>query len=297
MGFFQLFSKRNNPAKEHDVYRYDQIPKKLRIQIVHILSETFNTSPLRDKLWMMLEQNIKKEFGILSLEGFDAEESVKKFLLSSNHRQAINAIDLIFHRISELIKNSSEPVTKHLLEDRITNSIDELNFRFKQCGIGYEFIDGQLIKINNHLIHQNIVKPAIQLLFEEEFSTASSEFSQAYKHYRKREYEEAITDAERAFESTMKIICHKKGYTYDEKAPAKRLINVLLTNNFIPSYLQNEFNHLCNTLECGLPTIRNRNGSHGQGVTENEIPSYLVNFALNLAASNIVFLVNIYKSN
>lgn len=301
MGFFELFSRRNAPKPEVDVYTYDKIPEKLRVQIIHILNETFDSHSASHVFWNMFVKGIKKEFGLLKLDGYSHQKCIENFLLTSNDRDVIDAIDLIFYHIDQLLRlaesrnfNTDED---RLLINRMKSAIEELNYRFKQHNVGYEFINGELIQINNQLVHRDIVRPAIQLLFEEGFETASDEFLEAHEHYRKGEYEEAITDAERAFESTMKIICHKKGYEYDEKAPAKKLINTLLQNEFIPQYLQNHFNHLCNTLECGLPTIRNRNGSHGQGVKQIEIPEYMAKFAINLCASNIVFLVDIYKSN
>ncbi|MEH7023632.1 STM4504/CBY_0614 family protein [Priestia megaterium] len=299
MEFFRLFSERNSQDQQIDVYNYEELPQRLRIQIVHILQGMFNRVSYSEQIWAILAHRIKVEFGRLELDGYSNEKSIEEFLIHEGDIETIDAIDLIFYEIDGFIESVSPPSNEEdrQLRNKMNEGIKELNYRFKQHHIGYEFIDGQLIKIDNQLVHQEIIKPAIQLLFDEGFETASNEFLQAHEHYRKGEYEEAITDAERAFESTMKIICHKKGYEYSETAPASRLINTLVTNNFLPSYLQNHFSNLWNTLSCGLPTVRNRNGSHGQGVQEIETPDYLVNFAINLAASNIVFLVNNYKNS
>lgn len=49
------------------------------------------------------------------------------------------------------------------------------------------------------------------------------------------------------------------------------------------------------TLEIGLPMLRNKNAGHGQGSTVTPISDEFAEYALNLAAINIVLLVGIYK--
>ena len=49
------------------------------------------------------------------------------------------------------------------------------------------------------------------------------------------------------------------------------------------------------TLETGLPVVRNKEAGHGQGSTVEQISDEFAEYALNLAATNIVILVGIYK--
>ncbi|PFU61802.1 hypothetical protein COK90_11570 [Priestia megaterium] len=306
---FKLFSERNLLDKSNDVYDYELVPQRLRIQLTHILNEYINDLGFSTQFWRLVVLSIKKEFGILNLPGQGDRDAVMNFLLGEDDPETIDTIDLIFHLINKSIIDLNKTISNRsgmrqlsMDKDReivyqLKECIQEANYRFKQNSFGYEIIDGQLIKIENQMVHKEVIKPAIQLLFDEGFETASNEFFQAHEHYRKGEYTDAIIDAGRAFESTMKIICDKKQYSYSQKDTASVLINKLVTNNLLPSNLQNHFNHLWNTLSCGLPTIRNANGGHGQGVQENQVPESLVNFSINLAASNIVFLVKLYKES
>ena len=50
-------------------------------------------------------------------------------------------------------------------------------------------------------------------------------------------------------------------------------------------------------LDSGLPTVRNKTSGHGQGQEIIELPEHFAAYALNLAATNIVFLVNAYKQS
>lgn len=63
----------------------------------------------------------------------------------------------------------------------------------------------------------------------------------------------AILEVCKAFESTKKTICDKKGYTYDKaKGTAQKLISILKKNEFYPSYMNFHFISLRTTLETGL---------------------------------------------
>lgn len=47
-------------------------------------------------------------------------------------------------------------------------------------------------------------------------------------------------------------------------------------------------------LETGLPVVKNKTSGHGQGSAVTPIPNEFAEYALNLAATNIVLLVGIY---
>lgn len=48
-------------------------------------------------------------------------------------------------------------------------------------------------------------------------------------------------------------------------------------------------------LETGIPVVRNKDAGHGQGSTVPPISDEFAEYALNLAETNIVLLVGIYK--
>jgi hypothetical protein len=50
-------------------------------------------------------------------------------------------------------------------------------------------------------------------------------------------------------------------------------------------------------LQAGLPTIRNRESGHGDGKKIKEIDNSYAKFAINLAGSNIGFLVDLYQKD
>lgn len=175
-------------------------------------------------------------------------------------------------------------------------AIDELNFRFKEHSVGYQFDGGKIIRVDSQYVHAEMVKPAISLLNTAGFEGASDEFLKAHEEYRSGDYPDAITKALKAFESTMKSICDKNGWSYASGATAKPLINVCLDNGLVPEYLRTHLAGVRQTLEAGLPTVRNKDGGHGQGSTPKNVPQYLAGYALHLAATNIVFLVEAHEA-
>lgn len=85
-------------------------------------------------------------------------------------------------------------------------------------------------------------------------------------------------------------------YETYSNAPAKRLIEAVLDNELVPRYMQSHFTGLRQTLEAGLPTARNKNSGHGQGLLTRPVPDYFAGYALHLAATNIVFLVEAHEA-
>jgi hypothetical protein len=118
----------------------------------------------------------------------------------------------------------------------------------------------------------------------------------AHEHYRKGRNGEAMVGALKAFDSTIKAICDKNGWSYDGGATAKTLVKTVLDNGLVPKYMESHLAGLRNTLEAGLPTARNKNSGHGQGLLRRDIPGYLAGYALHLAATNMVFLVEAYEA-
>ncbi len=58
------------------------------------------------------------------------------------------------------------------INEAIDNAIKERNYRFKQHSFDYGFLSGEIIRIDNKVVHQAIVKPLLKLLYEEGFDGA-----------------------------------------------------------------------------------------------------------------------------
>ena len=170
-------------------------------------------------------------------------------------------------------------------------ALDEINARFREHGVGYQYENGKIIRMDSELTHQEVVRPALSLLRHPVFKGANDEFMSAHAHFRRREYRDCLVDCGSAFESTMKIICKKRGWGSVENADAKTLIKTCLDHALVPGFLESHLMGLRSALESGLPTIRNKMGPHGKGDSVAEVSAELASYALHLTAANILLLV------
>lgn len=176
------------------------------------------------------------------------------------------------------------------------DAIEELNHRFLEHGIGYQYSDGILTRLDSQFLHAETIKPALSLLNTARFDGPADEFIRAFDHYRHGRNKEAIAEALKAFESTMKAICAARKWPHPPTATAKQLMEVIFDKGLVPPMLDSHFTNLRAAMESGLPTVRNKTSGHGQGPTPVELPPHFAAYSLHLMASNIVFLVEAHKN-
>ena len=295
MAVLDIYSKRKKrlKAKRPDVYQYNKLTEPFRVQLVHILSDVFQEAWDRvyhkfNKDWYeVIHDALAREYGVFRLNSrIVSEESVFKFLLESELDQVFDTIEICFAVAKASIRHPRDEMVKI-----VQTAVFELNGRFSEHGIGYQYSGGKIVRRESEFLHKEAVVEAIHLLQDKRFVGAEAEFMEAHGKYRQQQYEDAISGSCKALESTLKIICRKKGWSFDEKDTAKKLIAIVFDQGLIPKYLQCEFSSLRSVLESGIPTIRNKESAHGRGDKSRNVPAYLAAYVLHLTASTIVFLV------
>jgi hypothetical protein len=307
MAVVELFSQRQKKLRQEvsDVYVYDQVPSELRVQVLYILDDAigdFNNIAKIDDMRMAIYIEMYHllcrgygEFKLVDNEHGDKRADLRRFFLSARDERALDVIDLAFKFINSRVRNEryQSKVRPTLKPDE---AISELNHRFKQHGIGYEFQSGELIRVDSQFIHQSAVLPVLNLLSDTAYKGANEEYRKAFEHYRHGNHKECLNECLKAFESTMKVICIKRGWSHNPNDTAKKLLEICFQNELIPSYLQSEFTSLRTSLESGVPTVRNKLGGHGQGAQPTTVPPYLASYLLHLTATNILLLVEAEKA-
>jgi hypothetical protein len=177
------------------------------------------------------------------------------------------------------------------------SGISDINTRFKENGIGYQFENGQIIRTDSQYIHLEIIKPALKILSSSKYQGANDEFMRAHDCYRHGDFKQCLVECLKALESTIKVILLNRKISFSQSDNVKALIGSIFSNNIIPEYLVSHFTALRSTLESGTPTIRNKLGGHGQGEELKQVPEYMAAYALHLTAAGIVFLYNAEKSS
>lgn len=82
-------------------------------------------------------------------------ELVDYLLQEKDVEKQLDIVELSFKTVTNILRYS---------EDRVDKAIEELNHRFKEHGIGFQFIENEIIRIDSELIHEEAVKPALRLL-------------------------------------------------------------------------------------------------------------------------------------
>ena len=304
MPVYETFAKRKRKAEMDGkpvAFRHDTLPDPLRVQVAHIWDSSIGDPEKAGNLagrkrlqgsWARLHNTLCREIGVFILwPGAKTDiEACKLFLLKSPEvDQVLSLVEISFAFIqSTRVGGNSR------------DAINELNHRFREHAIGYQFECGQIVSVASQYLHTETVEPAISLLHDAQFEGPLQEFMQAHEHYRKGNNKDAIVNAQNAFESTMKTICNRRGWDFGaERATASRIIDVVFRHNLIPPEMQSHFTALRSTLESGLPTVRNQpgQGGHGQGSDVVEVPDYLAAYCLHLAATNIVLLIEAHNAS
>ncbi|HAT48975.1 MAG: hypothetical protein HQL07_14625 [Nitrospirae bacterium] len=297
-----IYSKREERNKRKrgelpDIYQYDEIPKPLRVQSLLIIeenienvsnnvSEGHNDPTISYLIVKQIHDALCREYGVLSLTGkkyFNYEQAfgelVNFVIAEENYERVLDVI--------EISLGYYKPVGR-----KTADSIAELNDRFKEAGVGYQYESGQIVRIDSQYIHANAVKPALGLLADKKYDSVNQEFLAAHEHYRHKRYEESINDCLKSFESLLKTICLEKGWDCGEHDTAKKLIQIVLSKGLIPTFMENQLNTMQTLLGSGVPTARNKLSGHGQGTEIREIPDYMASYVLHLTASTILLLGN-----
>ncbi|WP_074975357.1 STM4504/CBY_0614 family protein [Nitrosospira multiformis] len=306
MSVIDLFSHRQKELRGEvpDVYVYDDLPRPLRVQIVHILRRTLGdekyfrqeSSNVRDAYTAIVDI-LCREYGVFNLapSSYHGErEHISEFfnfiLDEFDCEKVLDGVELAFRLINKVVRDY-EYLSREDASEIADDALRELNIRLKRHGVGYSFEGDEIIRVDSEFVHAEVVKPALTLLCAPEFKGAEAEFLKAHEHYRHGRAKEALTECLKSLESTMKSICAKRSWAHDPNATSSALINLLFQKELIPSFWSNHFSGLRAILEGGVPPARNKLGGHGQGVEIRDVPLHLVAFALHQTAAAIVFLV------
>lgn len=309
---FDLYSKRTKRQANSnlsDVYQYDSVPNTLRVQVQQILVDAigpqFRPAPYatgaprghnRDA-WEFIHKTLCRELGVHSLDNQQlAMENVIGFVGKADINEFLDTVEMCCTYIINL-KITSEHNRKNLgITQEPDSAIDEINYRFREACLGYQIEEGKFIRLDSQFMHQEVVKPAIHILNSEEFSGPRAEFLSAHESFRNGDYEQAIILASNSFESTLKVVCDKNRWVYQQGARATDLLRSVKSNGLWPDYLDGSFDQLIATLSSGLPKVRNNAAAHGQGAEPRSTPPYIAAYALHLAGAKIILIAEAQKN-
>jgi Abortive infection C-terminus len=143
----------------------------------------------------------------------------------------------------------------------------------------------KVIRRDDQATYVLAIEPALLLLRDTHFTSANNEFREALDDYRQGDYGDCLTKCGSAFESTMKLICVRNGWTYSQKDTAQPLLQTIIKESQMETFFEQPL--------MLIATIRNRlSKSHGSGTQDRRIPEHVAKYAINATAAAILFLVD-----
>lgn len=299
-----IFSKRN--SQRPDTYRYD-IPQDVRLRVLHTFRQIAEAIPSHSSLPSILQEvgeKLLQQYGRLDASMYRAASSgdpiVDHFLLC-NEEKALDFIELCFQAWSYRGGNDGVVAINKVFQEEsigyeltpmreIVTGEDARLFGRRTGGklIKYEY--PHVIKKEDQFVHQEIVRPCLEVLSNPIFQTANSEMLKSYEDYRKAKYADAITSCGSAFESVLKTICSHHKWAYDpDKDTCSKLVAICKDNGLFPPFYAPIFE--------ATGTIRNKLGdAHGRGPA----PMYTVGkehveHLIHTTAAHILLLVTLAK--
>lgn len=141
----------------------------------------------------------------------------------------------------------------------------------------------RVIMRESEVLHANAIQPVLALLGRPEYRSANGEYLAALEDYRRDQFADCLTKCGSAFESVLKILCHRKGWKYDQHATVGPLVKIFLAEPQLDPYFD--------TMLMTTATLRNKlSASHGAGVVAKNVPRHVALYAVNVTASAILFV-------
>lgn len=196
------------------------------------------------------------------------EELRSFFLCHKKIKHDLNAIKLAFDFIRECADGYLAWDQAQVTASRkVLLAIEELNARFKQHGIGYEFSDNSFVRIDSQFVHGEIVKPSLNLLTYPDYSVAQEEFADAHGYHLEGNATAALNECNKSLESVLKVICAKRKWQHNPSDGFGKLLEKAIIRRSYSQALEYAFPALTNLL-AGVPKARNELSGHGRGNQE-----------------------------
>jgi hypothetical protein len=297
-----LFSRLQSGNKNPDGLTYE-LPLGMRNQIVQIWEKGFGPDDRYHAgpgmAYKRIYETLCEEHQLLGLPQVSPHRIpvrgvIAEYFLNEKTDKALDVLQVVFRIMEEMLHRTANAWGDDVFGSKFSaaDMIDELNRRFRENNVGYEYSQGQIVKLDSQFMHSQVTAPVLQILTQPYLAGANQEFLSANEHFRHGRFKECINDCLKSFESTMKAICHKRRWAYKETDTAKPLIAICAQNNLFPVFLESHLTSLRTSLESGVPTARNKTSGHGQGITPTTVSEDFARYVMNLTAANIRLLAD-----
>ena len=183
----------------------------------------------------------------------------------------------------DAVEYGFEPHHGYAGHDRATG---EINALLEPRGIYFRFDrSGHAQWVGDPGTYETIVAPALAAFQDARLAGVQGEFEAALRHLRAgsaKEQEDAIDEAAKSVESSMKVLLDERRVGRDGREAAQRLFDLLRDNGIVEAEADKAVT--------AAARIRNQWGGHGAGATPRMPPIGLADVAVQSAGAAIVYL-------
>lgn len=302
---FSVFSHRS-PTEEVD--NLPSLTESFRNRVLLLIRNRWgntNSGSYLSSFWEDMHEKLTMSVGrgilLEELNPSNSSEDVIGFILNCSDKHFIDFLEFIF-------KSDTHWRITVQNDNRIVNDINELfsadnlpyhitNFTYTINDVPAQGIRGRttrkvksvssypkVILKENEVIHKTAIEPTLSILEQDDFKFAHGEFIDALTDFREGDYGDCLTKCGSSFESVMKIICHKRGWSYSQNDTSSKLLDIIFENSSLPRFYETHF--------ILVSTIRNKiSKSHGAGTKPKKPSKNIAKFSINQTASAVTFLV------
>ena len=159
---WELYSIRTRAlekAGQEDVFQYDVLSETFRVQVIHIWNSALGVwqdqgislggtmrPHIPNDFWRNIRLIMLREKGLLRLskQARNPQAECQDYLLKANTEDAIELIETTFRFVDRIVRTADQYERARLRLDDPDYAIAELNHRFRENGIGYEYTNGQI---------------------------------------------------------------------------------------------------------------------------------------------------------
>lgn len=304
--FSQRYKEENNLYPE--IYQYDNVPSAVRILLENKLFDLYpfcwnekhsNYNVKKDKFVDLMRHLVEvflENHPIMTMKSVsNYYQFLEKLIKEGSLEEFLDVYELLVFGIKCIIVDGKQSYGFNS-EIHISKILCYLNTKFLEYGFGYEFnLDcGHIIRVDNKLTHQEIVKPSLHLLTDKRFLSANDEYLKAHEAYKNGNSKEVFINCCSSLESVMKIVIGLNDWEMPRSSTSSLLIDTLIENKFFKPYYSNILNNLKEVISI-TSKVRNKEGGHGAGTEELCNDMSLMTYVINITASTILFLMEHQK--
>jgi hypothetical protein len=238
-----------------------------------------------------VEDDIRRRFGDHEADRFLGVMSAH----CERERRQMAFVAGVNYNAEPALKVIPAPLFLDVLEDAVGlvsyshyAAVTEINRLFSKRGIYYRFTPaGQAEWHGDEGAHESILRPALDVLSDLRLGGARSEFEAAMHHLRAgsaKDEEDAIEEAAKSVESTMKVLLQQHGVALTGKETAFPLFELLTKNRIAVAEGDQAVT--------AAARLRNAYGGHGAGAVARHLPPDVAALAVRCAATAIVYLAS-----